>query len=408
MATFLEGTRGSGKSKYAVQKIQRYLNENRRVCTNLDLFLDKLQPDNNKSHYIRLPDFPRSIDLIGCGKAYDTLDHDNPDTYDENKNGLIVIDELLTSFNSRNWNDPDRLEVINWIVQSRKYGWDLYLIGQDFSSIDKQIQETVIDEIIACRSSEKLFPGMFFKIFLKPLVTKLFGKFHIAKIYDGKTKQDANLNGTEHFTRIDLHPCYKTGQKFTKAVRLEPAANGRKMIEVDERAFFSVIGDHYFNVAKKEIEVSEAREPKQIKQSFVKSKAFAFSFAALAFLSIIYLVTDKSTSSAQVSPVAAQSNKKPVFNHVKSQKTLLTSDIGQIFINCLEYWQDGRFTYCFNDDRGRIIKPENIGYKVMYQGECHAKLKRQETILDVFCDPKGFNWTDEPVVQDQVNSDISF
>ncbi len=406
MATFLEGTRGSGKSKYAVQKIQRYLNENRRVCTNLDLFLEHLQPENNKSHYIRLPDFPRSIDLLSVGKAYDSLDHDDPDTYDENKNGLIVIDELLTSFNSRNWNDPDRLEVINWIVQSRKFGWDLYLIGQDFGSIDKQIQDTVIDEIIVCRSSEKLFPGFFFKVFLKPIVNKLFGKFHIAKIYDGKTKADSNLNGTEHFTRNDLHICYKTGQKFTKAVRLEPSSNGRKMIEIDERAFYSAIGSHYFNErieVKKEIVIKE-------NISFYKKPVFAYSFSLIFFLFSVFLITDNSSAAASSSPVVIKSsNVVKSFSFSDSKQSLSDSDLGQIFINCLEYWQDGRFTYCFNNIDGRVIHPENVGYEVLYQGQCHAKLRRQKVLLDVFCDPKEFSWTDEPPVQDNaVPSDISF
>ena len=167
MAVFIEGYRGSGKSKYAVSKIQEAIRSGRQVATNLDLHLDKLVPELPKATYTRIPDFPRSSDLFGLGKAYPELDPDDNKTYNEKKFGIVCIDEMLTSFNSRNWNDPDRPEVINWSVQSRKFGWNPLYLGQDIDAVDKQIRETIISELWSCRSSLNLFPGMFYKFFIK-------------------------------------------------------------------------------------------------------------------------------------------------------------------------------------------------------------------------------------------------
>lgn len=53
---------------------------------------------------------------------------------------LIIFDEASIPFNSRNWNKPDRMEWIEFLSQSRKFGYDFYFITQDAKMIDKQIR----------------------------------------------------------------------------------------------------------------------------------------------------------------------------------------------------------------------------------------------------------------------------
>ncbi|WP_440877631.1 zonular occludens toxin domain-containing protein, partial [Thalassotalea sp. PLHSN55] len=282
MAAFFEGSRGSGKSKYSVERMQNRLKSGRAVATNLDLFLDELWPENPKAHYTRLPDFPRSSDLLLLGKAYPELDYDDPTTYDDKKFGCVVLDELLTSFNSRNWNDPDRIEVVNWIVQSRKHGWDLCLIGQSIDAIDKQIKETVIDELYSFRSSLNLFPGLFWKMLIAPWFNKLVPKFHMCTKYDGRKKDKKQKIGGDHFRRNDLHKCYKTGQQFKKDVKIVVSDNGKKPKEIDLRATYTVLHPHYFGAPKQD-EFKKVAGTKEEPKKIVKQDSSIMLFGILLF-----------------------------------------------------------------------------------------------------------------------------
>ncbi|MBU2871533.1 zonular occludens toxin domain-containing protein [Colwellia sp. E2M01] len=407
MATFFEGRRGSGKSKYAVEFIQNRLKAGHSVATNLDIFLDKLIPDNPKAHYVRLPDFPRSIDLLCLGKAYPELDHDKPETYDEKKNGGVILDELLTSFNSRNWNDPDRLAVVNWIVQSRKDGWDLKLIGQSIDAVDKQIKETVIDELYSFRSSLNLFPGIFWKTFVKPWFDKLCPKFHIVKMYDGR-RIDKNLRtGSGHFRRNDLHDCYKTSQQFKKDVQIVIDPNTKKAKEIDLRASYSVLHPHYFGVPseyKKAQQEQGATVKPEVTKSTIKKDFPVLQLVMLCFAVVGYFFvsswSDSKINLEKENIVKSETVNKDNQVTVSEYINVKTSDLGQIFINGLEFVTDGRFTYFFNDEEGNVIHPQNVGYKVLFKSECHAKLTRDNEVYNVYCNPKGFNWSDEPPVKE--------
>lgn len=53
---------------------------------------------------------------------------------------LVIFDEASIPFNSRNWNSPNRLEWIEFLTQSRKFGYDFIFITQDGKMLDKQIR----------------------------------------------------------------------------------------------------------------------------------------------------------------------------------------------------------------------------------------------------------------------------
>jgi len=414
MAAFFEGSRGSGKSKYSVERMQNRLQSGRAVATNLDLFLDKLLPDNPKAHYVRLPDFPRSSDLLLLDNAYLELDHDDPKTYDDSKFGCVVLDELLTSFNSRTWNDPDRVEVVNWIVQSRKYGWDLCLIGQSIDGVDKQIKETVIDELYSFRSSQNMFGGIIWNLLFKPWWSKVVPKFHICTRYDGRKKDKNQKIGGDHFRRNDLHDCYKTGQQFKKDVRLVAPRTGSKMIEIDDRASYSVLHPHYFDVPglKEETGTTDNEKPEIPKELIAKGKAIELQTSPYFLLALLiifggiyYFINDWSaqqTIKKNKPDIPLSTFDKGDF-FTNSVDTLKNSDLGQIFINCSQYRSDGVFDYCFNNENGDIVRPENAGYQVLYQSQCHAKLVRGKIELDTYCNPVSYRES-EPIPKQNDNN----
>jgi cellulose biosynthesis protein BcsQ len=126
--TFLTGKLGAGKSLTAVARMREYAGEGRRIAGNLDLHLDKFASHSrSKVSYTRIPDRPTAADLMALGSGNDT--------YDENNNGLLVLDELATWLNARNWQDPNRKALLDWFVHARKYGWDVIFLVQDISMV---------------------------------------------------------------------------------------------------------------------------------------------------------------------------------------------------------------------------------------------------------------------------------
>lgn len=53
---------------------------------------------------------------------------------------LVIFDEASIPFNTRNWNKSDRMEWIQFLTQSRKFGFDVIFITQDGRMLDKQIR----------------------------------------------------------------------------------------------------------------------------------------------------------------------------------------------------------------------------------------------------------------------------
>ncbi|NOV28349.1 zonular occludens toxin domain-containing protein [Methylomonas sp. ZR1] len=100
---YVTGGLRSGKSLICTRKIQEFLQQGRKVATNFDLRLENMLPAHKKDvTCIRIPDHPNVNDLNNIGLGYDS---DDPDDYNESKFGLLVLDELGTWMNSRNWQD---------------------------------------------------------------------------------------------------------------------------------------------------------------------------------------------------------------------------------------------------------------------------------------------------------------
>ncbi|RZM76427.1 hypothetical protein C3B51_17840 [Pseudoalteromonas rubra] len=205
---FITGKLGSGKSLNSVSRIKDRLMKGLPVATNLDINLvPMLGRDKKNTRLYRLPDKPSVEDFINIGIG----NH----SYDESKNGLIVLDECGTWFNSRTWNDKSRQEIIDWFLHARKRGWDIDFLIQNISLVDKQAREALGELVVYCRRTDRLNI---------PLVGTLFwmltgNKLPLPRIHFGIVKYGVANNSitVDKWLTVgsSLYPCYDTKQIFS-------------------------------------------------------------------------------------------------------------------------------------------------------------------------------------------------
>mgnify|MGYP000019862554 CR=1 FL=1 len=149
-ADLIQGKKGSGKSKLAVMWMREHLLAGRRVATNLDLNLEKLLPPMSKATAIRIPDKPTAFDLAALGSG------NNGDRYNEEHDGLMVLDELALWLNARTFQDKERGPVMDYFVHSRKHGWGTAFICQDLVQVDKQVRESQVEYVTRCTRLDRV------------------------------------------------------------------------------------------------------------------------------------------------------------------------------------------------------------------------------------------------------------
>lgn len=204
---FITGGLGSGKGLAAIQKIREYASEGKQIAGNIDVYLEHLSTHTqSKVTYTRLPDKPTKFDL-------DCLPNGN-ETYDDDLNGLIVLDECLTWLNSRNWQDKDREGVIDWLIHSRKHGYDVMLLVQDFEVIDKQLIGSLMEYHCNMSNLGKInvpILGRLWKLFNTKGKPLKLPKIHTTNVmYKNKVKADRWTFRAKH-----LYKAYDTKQIFT-------------------------------------------------------------------------------------------------------------------------------------------------------------------------------------------------
>lgn len=204
---FVTGKLGSGKSLVSVGKIRDALQEGKPVATNLNIRLDKMVGRKAKTPVLyRLPDKPTADDMNALGSGNNS--------YDEEKNGLIVLDECGTWFNARNWQDKGRKELLEWLLHARKLGWDIIFIIQDISMIDKQAKHSVGEHVVYCRRLDRIGIPLLdplAKLVRKKGIPK--PKIHMAIVKYGH-EQHSLIVDRWYYTGTDLYQCYDTKQAF--------------------------------------------------------------------------------------------------------------------------------------------------------------------------------------------------
>lgn len=203
---FVTGKLGSGKTLAMVGRMRDYLLSGRRVASNVDLRIEALV-DRRPAHLpVRLPDQPSMADLHQLGAAHDTCR--------EELNGCIVLDECGTWLNSRGWSDKGRTALIDWLLHSRKLGWDVFFIIQNASMMDKQIREALCEYHVTCRRLDRLripFLGRLLEVVSLGYLSGKLPKVHMATVHYGMGPQ-AFVADTWYYRGRDLYPAYSSGQ----------------------------------------------------------------------------------------------------------------------------------------------------------------------------------------------------
>lgn len=208
----LTGKKGTGKSKHAVLLMRdRYLSKGLRVASNLDIDLLKMFGEQSRITYVRVPDKPSAFDLLAIGSG-------NPDSYDEDKNGGLFLDEMATWLNTRSFADKGRAAVLDFFAHARKFGFDTWYIMQNIVQVDKQLRESFIEQTVRHTSFKKVrIP------FIGWIIAALFGdshgylpNFHRAVFRIGVNPQDLVAN-TAIYVGKDIEPCYDTRQVFQES-----------------------------------------------------------------------------------------------------------------------------------------------------------------------------------------------
>jgi len=202
------GKLGAGKTLVAVGKIKDKLNRGCKVATNLDIRLNKLiGPTAKQTRFYRIPDKPTLPDLESIGRG--------TESYDEAKNGLLVLDECGTWFNARSWNDKSRQDVINWFLHARKLGWDIIFLIQDLSIMDKQARVALAEHVVYCRRLDRLslpFIGSLWSLFAGGKVP--MPKLHMGIVKYGDSPTSLVVERWTYTGRA-LYPAYDTKQAFS-------------------------------------------------------------------------------------------------------------------------------------------------------------------------------------------------
>lgn len=207
MTTYcVTGRMGTGKTKYALVMIRAALKQGRRVATNIDIDAAKL--GISKGVVLRVPDKPTVHDL-------EALPHGNPDTYNEDRQGLLVLDELSTWMNARTFNDKSRPAVLSWFVLARKKGWDPVFLCQASMQIDRQLRESLFEVDIRCRRLDKVqipFISKTVRILSLGILSGRLPRMHTAthRLLDG----DIPLS-SEWYRADDVQGAYDTRQEFS-------------------------------------------------------------------------------------------------------------------------------------------------------------------------------------------------
>lgn len=201
MAVYIiTGKLGSGKTLSVIGRIRDALIDGKRVVTNLNIRVEKMLPPwHRRGELIRIPDKPILSDLQFCGVGSESLN--------EEKFGLIVLDELGTWLNARSFQDPSRQPVIDWLLHSRKLGWDVYFIVQNLNMIDKQVRDGLAEFVVTCRRTDR------FKVPLLGHFGLKVPKYHVAFVRYG-AERDAPTVDRWIYRGRDLYGCYDTRQVF--------------------------------------------------------------------------------------------------------------------------------------------------------------------------------------------------
>lgn len=367
MAVYIvTGKLRSGKTLATVGKMRDYLNQGRKVATNIDLNLHRLiNPWAKKSIVYRIPDKPTFEQLYN-------LPAGNDGPYNEEKFGALVLDEAAIWLNSRDYRDKSRAGFIDWLVHSGKQQWDIYLIIQDVNALDSQVREMFGEHVVYCRRSDRL----------NPTLLRLFNSFSPIEIKLPKIHLGIVKYGTQP-SSITVDKWYYKGKDLYKAYNTQQAIS-RQSIE-SGNGLYQVLPPYYtfgHKFSKKLINKLRGI------YVFKKIRQTRIHFFLLGALAAYLLVPNAQSDSAELKLLETkieELNKKINSNTDKKDQVNETESEPKIFITASVLERD-TFTYSFVQS-DKVYYPKYDGYIVRYISECEAQLIKRNETKTVYCNP---------------------
>lgn len=353
---FVTGKLGAGKTLTAVGMIRDRLSRDCRVATNLNIHLPTMVGRKNKTIRLeRVPDKPSIVDLEGLGNANRT--------YDEAKNGLLVLDECGTWFNSRTWGDKERQQVINWFLHARKLGWDIIFIVQDISIVDKQARLALAEHVVYCRRLDRAnipIIGTIFKILT------LGHRLPLPKVHIGIVKygdgQNALTVDTWMMLGNRLYACYDTKQQFS---------------DFYSDGLYSVLPP-YYTVGRYQVLMTPRNIMRITKIYFRQySRIFSFTFGALLMAVYSWLFIAKEPAAAIIAPATPQVTDIPLSKAFEGYSIVSYAK-----------WPGKPSTFQLKNSDGVIISSESLerkGITVKSRGQCEALLVKGGDYVSIYC-----------------------
>lgn len=192
------GQPGTGKTTAATAKAIEFAIQGRKVYANYPIdfapITQRRSTNLSKASVWVIPDRPTRDDLEMLEGG----------TESEDKCALLIIDEAGMWLNTRAWSsDKSRMEVIDWLTQSRKRGFDVMLIAQHPNMLDKQVRDGCIELFGRCRNMGK---------------AKIFGLIRLPRFHVCRFQFDMNPTSPvlERFIYRggDAHKTYDTRKAF--------------------------------------------------------------------------------------------------------------------------------------------------------------------------------------------------
>ncbi|EBY9281618.1 TPA: hypothetical protein N3G98_003393 [Salmonella enterica subsp. enterica serovar Denver] len=213
-----QGELGAGKGIFGAYIMSLYYNDGDlsvRCAANYPFYTEHLGACSSKTITV-LPCNVRSDDLYSLGMG-------SPDSY-KDKFGVLILDECASFLNSRDFRNPERKRILEWLIHARKYHWDVYLLVQHPDMLDSQVREALIENLVILNRldhiripfisslMEIIRPGDFGINKSKKSILPHLVRAHF--YYKKKGPYDKPFNSLTFQARQYYH-CYDTDYKFT-------------------------------------------------------------------------------------------------------------------------------------------------------------------------------------------------
>lgn len=160
------GALGCGKGLFCNMIATQAYRAGRRVASNYPLNTYLMDRKSDQPITVIPPKFTYD-DLMALGRG---CDENNLSQL-----GVLILDELAISLNSRNFKDDGRQKLLDFFIQSRKYGWDVYMQAQEAFLVDKQIAQAMTEFTVKLSRLDSLRVP-FLSSFLEFIFPQNFGR----------------------------------------------------------------------------------------------------------------------------------------------------------------------------------------------------------------------------------------